>query len=211
MKPRSAVPIVVLVALVVAVAISFVGRESGGSDGSEESASAATTTTVLAPDAGPTTTVDTTGPTECAPLADLPQGAADKPTTVDLPAEPTTGEVKVTVLQPGTGAEVTDASYVTVDYLGIACSNGQQFDSSWDSGTPITIAMPGAAPTDTAFSVIDGWNQGLLGQKQGALVQLDIPSDLAYGPTGNPPAIAANDPLTFVIRVREVSDTPPAS
>ena len=208
MKRSGVIGAVVLVALAVAVAISFVGRDSGG--GSDESAASSTTTSSPIPTDASTTAASTPGPTACAPLGDLPQGAADKPTTVDLPTEPTTGEVKVTVLQPGTGPEVTDASYVTVDYLGIACSTGEQFDSSWDRGEPITIAMPGATPTETAFTVIDGWNQGLVGQKQGALVQLDIPSDLGYGPTGNG-SIAPNDPLTFVIRVREVSDTPPAS
>jgi len=209
-KRNGAVGIVVLVALVVAVGVSFVGRDSGG--GSDETASAATTTSTTAgvADTG-SPTASTPGPTECAPLGDLPAGVADKPTTVDVPTEPTTGDVVTTVLQPGTGAEVTDASYVTVDYLGISCSSGQQFDSSWDRGEPITIAMPQATPTDTAFTVIDGWNQGLLGQQQGALVQLDIPSDLAYGEQGNGGTIAPNDPLTFVIRIREVSDTPPSS
>ncbi|HWJ98258.1 MAG TPA: FKBP-type peptidyl-prolyl cis-trans isomerase [Acidimicrobiales bacterium] len=178
---------VVAVAVVAAIGISFVG--SGSSDGSEEPAPQA----------------------ECAPLGDIPEGGEGKPATVDLPADKTTGEVVTTVLEPGDGPEVTDASYVTVDYLGIACSTGEQFDSSWDRGEPITIAMPSVPPTDTAFSVIPGWNQGLVGQQQGALVQLDIPSELAYGAQGNPPDIAANDPLTFVVRIIEVSDTAPAS
>src|SRR5690606_21352736 len=99
---------------------------------------------------------------------------------------------------PGEGPEVTESSYVTVDYVGISCVSGKQFDSSWDREDPITIAMPSATPTETAFSVIPGWNAGLLGQQQGALVQLDIPSELAYGAQGSPPDIAANDPLTFV-------------
>ena len=117
----------------------------------------------------------------------------------------------MTVLEEGDGPEITDTSYVTVDYLGVSCSTGEQFDSSWDRGQPISIAMPGTAPTATAFSVIDGWNQGLLGQRQGDLVQIDIPSDLAYGEMGSPPAIAPNDPLTFVVRVVEVSDSAPAT
>lgn len=178
---------VVAVAVVVAIGISFVG---GGSSDEPEAA---------APKA------------ECAPLGDIPAGGDGKPTTVDLPTAKTTGEVETTVLEPGDGPEVTDASYVTVDYLGIACSTGKQFDSSWDRGEPITIAMPSAEPTATAFSVIPGWNQGLLGQQQGARVQLDIPSELAYGAQGSPPDIAANDPLTFVVEILEVSDTAPAS
>jgi peptidylprolyl isomerase len=172
-----------------------------GSSGSDEDSSddAASTTAAATGD----------GPTECAPVGDIPP-AEGKPTTIDAPSEPTTGEVQVTVLEEGDGPEVTDATYVTVDYVGVSCTSGEQFDASWDRGAPITIAMPGVPPTETAFPVIPGWNQGLVGQKQGSLVQLDIPSDLAYGPAGNPPAIAANDPLTFVIQINEVSGTAPA-
>ena len=71
------------------------------------------------------------------------------------------------------------------------------------------MALQGAEPTATAFSVIPGWSEGLVGQRQGSLVQLDIPPALAYGPQGSGP-IAPNDPLTFVVDILEVSDTPPA-
>ncbi len=193
--------------LVVALTLTLSACGSGSSDDASSSDDdPITTTTAAGGSAG-----GSAGPTECAPVGEIPAGAEDKPTEVDAPSEPTLGEVKVTVLEEGDGPEITDTSYVTVDYLGISCSTGEQFDSSWDRGQPISIAMPGAAPTATAFSVIDGWNQGLLGQRQGDLVQIDIPSDLAYGEMGSPPAIAPNDPLTFVVRVVEVSDSPPAA
>lgn len=184
------------VGLALALALGLVAC-GGSSDGAEPAA----TTTSAAPGA-----LD--GPTECAPVGDIP-AAEGKPTEVDAPTEPTTGEVIVTVLEEGDGPEVTETSYVTVDYLGVSCTSGEQFDSSWDRGEPITIAMPQAPPTDTAFSVIPGWNQGLEGQKEGSLVQLDIPSALAYGPQGTQ-GIPPNDPLTFVVEIAEVSDTPPA-
>ena len=196
----------------VAVALVFATAACGSesSDGSSSSSGSKTTTTAAVGDTEPGTT-STDGPTECAEVGDIPAGAIDgKPTTVDLPSEPTTGDVETTVLTEGDGPEVTNSSYVTVHYLGVSCTSGQQFDSSWDTGQPITIAMPSAPPTSTAFSVIDGWNQGLLGQQQGATVQLDIPSELAYGAQGSPPAIAPNDPLTFVIEILEVSETAPA-
>jgi peptidylprolyl isomerase len=194
------------VALSLALALAL-GLAACGSSGGDDAASDATTTTAAA---GTTAASGTDGPASCAPVGDIP-AAEGKPTTVDAPKEPTVGDVKVTVLKEGDGPEITDASYVTVDYLGVSCSTGEQFDSSWDRGEPISIAMPGATPTATAFTVIDGWNQGLLGQKQGSLVQIDIPSDLAYGAQGSPPAIAPNDPLTFVVEVDKVSDTAPAS
>ena len=202
---RSALALLAVVAVTV-----LAGCGSSGSDSSKSDDTGATTSTTAASFSSTSAAASTGGPTSCAKAAAIPKGVvAGKPTTVDLPSKPTKGDVKVTVLKEGTGPEVTDTSYVTVHYLGVSCTSGEQFDSSWDRGDPITIAMPGATPTQTAFSVIDGWNQGLLGQKQGTLVQLDIPSDLGYGEAGSPPAIAPNDPLTFVIQIAKVSDTAP--
>jgi peptidylprolyl isomerase len=47
--------------------------------------------------------------------------------------------------------------------------------------------------------VIQGWDQGLLGVKVGSRVQLDIPTDLAYG--SNPPSSDTSGPLRFVVDV----------
>ena len=203
---RSALALLAVVAVTV-----LAGCGSSGSDSSKADDTSATTSTTAASFSSTTAPASSTGgPASCAKAAAIPKGVvAGKPTSVDLPAKPTKGDVKVTVLKEGNGPEVTDSSYVTVHYLGVSCTSGEQFDSSWDRGDPITIAMPGATPTQTAFSVIEGWNKGLVGQKQGTLVQLDIPSDLGYGPAGSPPAIAPNDPLTFVILISKVSDTAP--
>lgn len=151
----------------------------------------------------------TDAPVYCNPANGIPE-AEGKPTDFTLPTEATEGDVKVTVLQEGDGPEVTDTSYVTANYLGIACSNGQQFDSSWDRGEPITVALGDAEPTATASSVIEGWTEGLVGQKQGSIVQLDIPADKGYGATGNPPAIGPNDPLTFIVEIVETTEEAPA-
>jgi len=47
--------------------------------------------------------------------------------------------------------------------------------------------------------VIKGWDQGLVGVPVGSRVQLDIPTDLAYGPT--PPSGYPAGPLRFVIDI----------
>jgi peptidylprolyl isomerase len=152
-------------------------------------------------------------PRFCTPTQALPDGVTPgKPETVETPREAPSGDrATATVLEPGDGPKATDDSYVTVDYVGVSCASGQQFDSSWDNGAPITVALPGATPTATAFQVIEGWNQGLVGQRQGSLVQIDIPSDLAYGDQGQPPVIGPSDPLVFVVRILKVSDTAPTS
>ena len=50
--------------------------------------------------------------------------------------------------------------------------------------------------------MIPGWTKGLLGQKQGSTVQIDIPFEDAYGAAGRPPAIGPSDPLTFIVQHR---------
>ena len=93
----------------------------------------------------------------------------------------------------------------------MSCASGQQFDSSWDGDDPITIAMSDAPPTDTAFSVIPGWTEGLQGQKQGSTVQIEIPFEDGYGAAGKPPAIGTSDPLVFIVQILKVSDKAPPS
>jgi peptidylprolyl isomerase len=75
--------------------------------------------------------------------------------------------------------------------VGVAFSTGTQFDASWDGGQPFTTQIPG--------QVIEGWNRGLLGMREGGRRKLTIPPRLAYGPQGSPPDIAPNETLVFVI------------
>ena len=65
-----------------------------------------------------------------------------------MPAEAAHHELKTTVLKEGDGPEATAKSYLTVEYAGFSCATGQQFDSSWDTTDPITIAMSDATPTE---------------------------------------------------------------
>jgi len=151
----------------------------------------------------------TDSPRYCNP-ATVPEGTREgKPTEINVPAEAPTDKVVTTVLEPGDGPEAKKDSYLTVDYVGVSCASGQQFDSSWDREDPITIALVDAEPTQTAFSVIPGWSDGLVGQKEGSLVQVDIPFEQAYGTAGSPPAIGPSDPLTFVVKIIDVADEPP--
>jgi peptidylprolyl isomerase len=161
-------------------------------------------------DATTTSTATAESAAACADAQPIAEGAVEgKPTEVELPAAPLDEGVEVTVLTEGDGPEVTSASYVTVHYLGIACSTGAAFDSSWDRGEPITAALGTAAPTDVAFSVIPGWTEGLVGQRQGSLVQVDIAPSLGYGAAGAGGAIGPDETLTFVIELLEVGETAP--
>jgi len=150
-------------------------------------------------------------PEFCNPVTSLPEGTVGgKPTAIAMPSKPAVDEVKTTVISPGSGAEAAKDSYLTVDYVGVSCATGAQFDSSWDNGAPITVALSDAEPTATAFSVIPGWTEGMIGQKEGSLIQIDIPFEQAYGSAGRPPSILPSDPLTFVVQIILVNDEPPA-
>jgi len=129
----------------------------------------------------------------CVAVADpLPNGAPAVPVKVG-PA-PTT--LIAEDLTPGTGADVVPSSSVTVDYIGVACSTGKIFDSSYASGQPATFPLSG---------VIKGWSQGLVGMKAGGSRLLGIPSDLAYGPSGQGADIGPDEALWFVVDVKSVS------
>ena len=151
----------------------------GSSDSAEptDTASADTATATL-PDATPATTE-----------------SPDKP-DVSLPSEAPTELVR-TVLQEGTGDAAAEGDTVIVDYVGVRSTDGTEFDNSYDRGEPFPVTLGGG-------SVIQGWEDGLTGAQTGERVQLDIPSDLAYGDAPRGDIIGANENLSFVIDVRAV-------
>ena len=98
---------------------------------------------------------------------------------------------------------------LTVNYLGITCSNGQEFDSSWgkkgkDKDSPLKFVLG-------TGKVIKGWDEGLVGMKVNGERRLVIPADLAYGDAGQPPTIGSNDTLVFVVQLTAVEKAPPTT
>ena len=97
---------------------------------------------------------------------------------------------------PGTGTEVKAGDTVTVDYTGAVASTGIVFQSSLDSGQPVSFPLS---------NVIAGWTQGVPGMKVGGTRRLLIPANLAYG--SNPPqssGIPANADLVFDITLKKI-------
>jgi FKBP-type peptidyl-prolyl cis-trans isomerase FkpA len=111
-------------------------------------------------------------------------------------------------LKVGTGAVAVSGKSVTVEYTGWL-SDGTKFDSS-RGRAPFTFVLGQA-------KVIPGWDEGLQGMKVGGKRKLIIPSDLAYGTTGQTDpnsgaqVIPPNATLTFDVELTKVAAAPKPS
>ncbi|MFJ1764631.1 FKBP-type peptidyl-prolyl cis-trans isomerase [Amycolatopsis sp. NPDC088138] len=92
-------------------------------------------------------------------------------------------------LSEGTGNGAKAGQALKMNYTLVTWSNKQKLDSSFDRGQPFDLNLG-------AGEVIPGWDQGLVGIKQGARRLLIIPPDLGYGQGGN--GIEPNETLVFV-------------
>ena len=111
---------------------------------------------------------------------------------IDFPAHDVPTELVIEDIVVGTGDEATVGKTVSTHYVGVAFSSGEEFDSSWNRGTPLDFRVG-------IGQVIRGWDQGLLGMKVGGRRRLEIPSALAYGASGAGSAIGPNESLIFVV------------
>lgn len=116
--------------------------------------------------------------------------AKSKP-EVEFPGDTPPVELEIVDNEIGTGAEAKAGDIVSVHYVGVAHSTGEEFDSSWNRGTPLRFQLG-------VGMVISGWDQGVQGMKVGGRRTLRIPSSMAYGDRGVPGTIAPGEALVFV-------------
>ncbi len=106
-------------------------------------------------------------------------------------------ELVVDDLVVGEGEEATRGAKVSVHYVGVAFSSGEEFDASWNRGEPFEFKLG-------AGQVIPGWDAGVAGMRVGGRRKLTIPSALAYGARGAGGVIAPHEPLVFVVDLLSV-------
>jgi peptidylprolyl isomerase len=106
----------------------------------------------------------------------------------------------------GDGAEAVAGSRVAVHYVGWLAAGGKRFDSSL-----LTRSGPQGSSPPQPFvltigqkEVIEGWDIGLPGMKEGGVRRLIIPAVLAYGDQARGEDIPANSDLIFDIELIEV-------
>jgi FKBP-type peptidyl-prolyl cis-trans isomerase len=94
------------------------------------------------------------------------------------------------VVELGTGPMPSATDKVTVHYRGTLL-NGEEFDSSYSRGEPISFQLD---------QVIPGWTEGVQLMPVGSKFMFFIPADLAYGPAGGGP-IGPNATLVFEVEL----------
>lgn len=102
--------------------------------------------------------------------------------------------IQYVVLTAAEGDKPAATDTVTVHYKGTFL-NGETFDSSYDRNQPAVFPLN---------RVISGWTEGVQLMSVGSKYKFTIPSDLAYGPVGNPPRIPGNSVLEFEIELLEI-------
>ncbi len=145
----------------------------------------ATTTTATQPSTGPTIQ-----------KLDISTDLEKKPEIARPSGEPPSKLYSRDVVK-GKGEAAKSGDSVSVQYVGVSFSNGEQFDASWDRGKPFQFQLGRG-------SVIAGWDEGVVGMRPGGRRLLVIPPGQAYGAQGQG-SIGPNETLMFVIDLEKIS------
>ncbi|UMG94874.1 FKBP-type peptidyl-prolyl cis-trans isomerase [Nocardioides sp. TF02-7] len=107
-------------------------------------------------------------------------------------------DLVVTDITVGDGPVASAGNTVSVHYVGVAHSTGEEFDASYNRGAPLKFQLG-------VGQVIQGWDQGVQGMKVGGRRQLVIPPHLGYGDRGAGGVIKGGETLVFVVDLLGVS------
>ena len=97
----------------------------------------------------------------------------------------------------GTGKSAAKGDTLSANYIG-TLQDGTKFDSSYDRGQPIQFVLGSG-------QLIQGWELGLGGMKEGGKRKLTVPPSLGYGAKGAGNVIPPNATLLFEIELVSVT------
>ena len=111
---------------------------------------------------------------------------------IDFPGDVAPTDLVIEDLVLGDGPEAKAGDSISAHYVGVAHATGEEFDASWNRGSPLEFRLG-------VGQVIKGWDLGIVGMKVGGRRKLTIPPDLAYGDRGAGRAIKPGATLIFVV------------
>lgn len=119
--------------------------------------------------------------------------------TIEIPdTDPPTGLQSATLIQ-GNGPQITEGSFVTVNYEGVHWDKGSNAETSWEAGDVFESSWPAEnAPFETQIGmgqVIAGWDQSLIDVPAGSQVEIVVPPEFGYPDMGT---------LVFVVDILDV-------
>lgn len=118
--------------------------------------------------------------------------------TTPIPTLDTTDAFEIKVLTEGSGEGAKVGQKVTVHYTGTFKTTGEKFDSSKDAGRePFSFTLG-------ENSVIQGWEQGVLGMKVGEKRKLQVPPAMGYG-ASDYMSIPGNSTLIFEVELLSIN------
>ena len=163
------------------------GIAACGGDDSSSGESAATATPAETPTPTPANIDEI--------AAGITKNTKKEPKIVTPKGDPPT-KLVIRDIVKGKGPKAKAGEKLTMDYTGYSWSNGQKFDASWDRKQHFPFQLG-------AGMVIPGWDQGMVGMKEGGRRLLIIPPDQGYGPQGSGP-IGPNETLVFAVDLRKI-------
>jgi peptidylprolyl isomerase len=117
---------------------------------------------------------------------------ADTKPSITIPAGEPPADLVLEDLEIGEGTEAVAGTTVTVHYVGVAWSDGKQFDASWDRNDTFGFRLG-------AGQVISGWDEGVAGMRVGGRRSITIPPHKGYGAAGAGGVIKGGETLVFVV------------
>lgn len=138
-----------------------------------------------------------------------PEAIANYINNNNIKVKPNADGLYVIVKKKGNGPKVAAGKKVAINYTG-RLLDGTMFDSSVESDARRgNIYADGRTYEPLTYTVgqmglIKGWEDGIMGQPEGSILQLVMPSSLGYGSRGAGEMIPPFSPLVFDIEIVSV-------
>ena len=208
MRFRNLVPLLLLIALVVAACGPAATQEATAVPEAAADTETAATTVAEAGEEEAVVATATPQEAEAAPPTEAPATIEEATAPSEPPAafqglDYTTTEsgLQIAITEEGSGEQAEAGDVVRVHYRGLL-ADGTEFDSSMDGDDPFSFMLGQG-------KVIPGWDEGIAMLQEGAQAKLIIPPQLAYGEQGSGP-IPPNATLYFEVELVDILAGGPA-